>query len=50
MCTAMCKTDSLWEAVLWHSELNPVLCDDLDGAGWGDGERTFKRKGVDVYI
>ena len=29
--TTICKTDSKWEFALWHRELNPVLCDDLEG-------------------
>ena len=34
----MWKTDSKWELAIWHRELNPVFCDNLEG--WdemGDG-------------
>lgn len=35
ICTAMCKTDSQWEAAVWRTELSLVLCDDPDG--WDGG-------------
>ena len=31
MCTAICETDSWWEAAVWHRELSLVLSGDLDG-------------------
>ena len=41
MCTAMCKTDSQWEAAVQHREISSVLCGDLDGwdGGWEGGPR-----------
>ena len=29
--TTICKIDSQWEFAVWLRELNPVLCDNLDG-------------------
>ena len=36
----MCKIYSKWEFAVWHSELNPVLSDNLErwnGVGFGMG-------------
>ena len=45
----LCKTDVQWEFVVWHRELNPVLCDNLKGwDGMGDGRETLK--GRDICI
>ena len=30
----ICKTDSKWAFAVWHWELNPVLCDNLEGWDW----------------
>lgn len=50
MCTAVCKTDTWWEAALEHRELSSVLYCDLDE--WEVGEvvgGTSKREGIYVY-
>ena len=40
----MCKINSWWEAVVWHSELSLVLCNDLEG--WdGEGGRQAQEGG-----
>ena len=42
----MWKTDSKWELVVWHRELNPVFCDNLEGwDGMGDGTGGSGRRG-----
>ena len=46
MYTAICKTDSKWEAAIQHRELSSVLCDDIEG--WVGGR--LKREGIYVYI
>ena len=46
MYTAICKTDSKWEAAIQHTELSSVLCDDIE---WWVGGR-LKREGIYVYI
>ena len=46
---AICKIDRKWEFSVWHRELNPLLCDNLEG--W-DGERDrrgFRREGTFLY-
>ena len=27
----ICKMDTQWKFVIWHRELSPVLCDNLEG-------------------
>ena len=47
----ICRINSQWEHAMQHTELNPVLCGDIQrgGMGWGM-EGTFKRKGMYVYL
>ena len=45
-----CETDSEWEAAASHSELRPLLCDDLEGWDrWEVGGR-FKKEGIYVCL
>ena len=52
--STICKIDSQWEVVMWHRNLNPVLCDNergwpLSQRRWEKGGR-FKRERIYVYL
>ena len=47
--TAICKTESRWEFAVWNRELNPVLCDNLEGWG-GEGGGTEVQEGGNKCI
>ena len=47
--TTMCKTDRLWEAAVYHSELNLVFCDDLD-RGMRDGREAQEGENICVFV
>ena len=42
----MCEIASWWEATVQHRELSSMLCDDLEGWGWGRGERQVQGEGI----
>ena len=42
----MCKTESWWEAAVWHRELSSVLSGDLEG--WDGGGEREVQEGVDT--
>ena len=45
----ICKTDSQWEFAAGHRDLNPVLCDSLEG--WdGAGDRSEDQEEEDRCI
>ena len=49
MYTIICKIDSQWEFAIWLRELNPGLCDKLEGwDGVGGGREV--REGEDTCI
>ena len=45
----MCNIASWWEIAIWHRELNPVLCDDLEGRGVGEREARKGGKYMHIY-
>ena len=44
----LCEIASSWEVSLEYRELNPVLCDNLEG--WEGVGRRFKREGTYAYL
>jgi len=42
----MCKIASWWEAAVQHRELSSMLCDGLEGWGWGRGETQVQEEGI----
>ena len=45
----ICKIDSQWEFAVWHRELNPVLCNNLEG--WdGVGDRREVQEGGGIQV
>ena len=50
--TTICKIDSLWEFDVWLRELNPGLCNNLEGwegVGGGSWEKGSE-EGIDIYL
>ena len=39
--TTLCKIDSQWKFAMWHRELSPVLCDNLEGWEMGGREQMY---------
>ena len=47
----ICKTDRQWEFALWHKELNPVLCDNLERwDGVEDGKEVQEGGGKCITV
>ena len=45
----LCNIDHKWEFAMWHRELNPALCDNLEG--WdGVGEERGVQEREDICI
>ena len=47
---SICKIDSLWEFVVWCTELKPVLCDNLEGVQGKMEVQEAGREGTYVYV